>query len=199
MKDKLISIIQSLLCCIIYVAIIYVSVMIFGGKYISEANSYIELISTKPSDTQNVKLEMGENGLKLRPEYGKQFGKVTISSANIELPLLFGNTLEVLKDGIGQNTRSYCPGEGKTIILNGHNTEKMLKRLYRVKKNDKILITTEYGSYTYEVDDMKVTNEKDIAIETNNEVLVIYTSYPENSTGSTSKIYVVYAKLIENQ
>lgn len=87
-------------------------------------------------------------------------------------------------------------GEGKTIILNGHNTESMLKNLYRVNKKDKIIISTEYGSYTYEVNDMKVTTLKDIEIQTDNEILVIYTSYPENNTGNTNKIYAVYANLV---
>lgn len=198
MKNKVTSIIQSFLCCIIYVAIIYVIIISFGGRFINEVDSYIELISTKESDTQNTKLEMGSNGLKIRPEYGKSYGKITISSVNIDLPLFFGNTLEVLKDGVGQNTRSYCPGEGKTIIINGHNTESMLKKLYDVNKNDEILINTEYGSYKYEVYDMKVINEKDITIQTDSEILVICTSYPENSTGNTNKVYAVYANLKGN-
>lgn len=86
-------------------------------------------------------------------------------------------------------------GEGKTTILNGHNTEKSLKKLYKVNKNDIISIDTEYGSYSYKVYDTKVTTEKDINIETDRENLVIYTSYPENSVGNTSKIYAVYANL----
>lgn len=110
MKNKVTSIVQSLLCCIIYVAIIYTIIMILGGKYISEATSYIDLISTKKEgDAQNNKLEIGNNGLNHRPEYGMQYGKVTISSVNISLPVFFGNTLDILKDGIGQSTRSYCP------------------------------------------------------------------------------------------
>lgn len=109
MKNKVTSIIQSLLCCIIYVAVIYTIIMIFGGEYISEAISYIDLISTKESDIQNSKLEIGNNGLNHRPEYGMQYGKLTISSVNISLPVFFGNTLDILKDGIGQSTRSYCP------------------------------------------------------------------------------------------
>ena len=87
-------------------------------------------------------------------------------------------------------------GEGKTIIINGHNTESMLKNLYKVNKNDKIIINTEYGSYTYEINDMKVTTLKDIEIQTDSEILVIYTSYPENSTGDTNKIYAIYANLV---
>lgn len=195
MKNKLTSIIQSILICAIYISTIYVCIVLLGGKYISEANSYLELISTKSDSTQNTKLEMGANGLKLRPEYGKPYGKITIPSVNIDLNLIFGNSLEALKDGIGQNTRAYCPGEGKTIILNGHNTDSMLKRLYKVSKKDKILINTEYGSYTYEVYDIKVITEKDIVVQTNNETLVIYTNYPENSVGSTNMIYAVYANL----
>lgn len=109
MNNKLTSIIQSLLCCVVYVALIYIAIMLLGGKYISEANSYIELISPKSNDLQNTKLEMGKNGLKLRPEYGKSYGEVTISSVDINLPLFFGNSLEILKDGIGQSTRAYCP------------------------------------------------------------------------------------------
>ena len=198
MKNKVISIIQSLLCCVIYIAIIYVTVMLLAGKYISEANSYIDLISTKEGDTQNTKLELGTNGLKLRPEYGSTYGRITVPSVSIDLPLYFGNSLEILKDGVGQSTRAYCPGEGKTIILNGHNTDKMLKKLYKVSKNDIILINTEYGTYRYAVYDMKVITEKDIEIETDSESLVVYTNYPENDVGSTNRIYAVYANLVNN-
>ena len=172
--------------------------MVCFEKNIYEASSYIDLISTQAGGEQNTKLEMGANGLKLRPEYGRAYGTVTIESVGIRLPLFFGNSLEILKDGVGQSTRAYCPGEGKTIILKGHNTESKLKNLYKVNKKEKILINTEYGSYTYEVYDMKVISESDITIQSDNENLIIYTGYTENSVGDTNKVYAVYANLILN-
>ena len=82
---------------------------------------------------------------KKNPEYGTQYGTIEIEKIDVNLPIYFGDTLEVLKKGIGHSSGSYFPGEGGSIIYMGHNYKKMLKRLGELQIGNEIKITTSYG------------------------------------------------------
>lgn len=134
-------------------------------------------------------------GLKTRPEYGKQYGEVKIETLNINLPLYYGDTLNELKNGIGQSARSFCPGEGKTIIITGHNTEDKLKRIVEMKAGDEIVISTTYGTYKYKVSNTETASNKANTIYTtrkNEENLIMYTE-------ASDKLYIVYADLANDK
>lgn len=137
-------------------------------------------------------LKWEKSGLKSRPEYGKQYGNVEIEAININLPLYYGDTLNELKNGLGQSARSFCPGEGKNVIITGHNTEGKLKRIIEMKNEDKIVINTTYGTYKYKVSKTETTSNKINSIYTtrnDKESIIIYTE-------ASDKLYIVYADLI---
>lgn len=208
---RIIHIFQSLLYSIIYIALIYIIINVFLGKYLNEFWSYISLISTSSNSSFNSNLEIGEDGLKSRPEYGKQYGEVIIESKNINLPLYFGDSLNELKNGIGQNTRSFCPGEGRTIILTGHNTDTKLNKITEMKKGEKIVINTTYGTYEYKVSNTSIESAKTdliYKIQKDKERLIIYTKYIQkdkstkgysNENVESDKIFIVFADLINSK
>ena len=118
-----------------------------------------------------------------------------ISSVGIDLPLYYGDNLEVLSYGIGQYAGSYFPGEGGSIILAGHNDPGYFDKLLDVKQGDMVLINTTYGDFNYKVDSFKVVNENELSafpVQTEKELLIMYTCYPLG-VGKKTERFVVYA------
>ena len=54
----------------------------------------------------------------------------------VNLPVYFGDTLEILKKGVGHSSGSYFPGEGGSIIMAGHNFKTFLANLPKANIGD---------------------------------------------------------------
>ena len=101
--------------------------------------------------------------------------------------------------GIGHYAGSFFPGEGGSVIMAGHNNVHF-QNLYDVKIGDVIEIDAVYGNFKYKVYDTKIikSDESDkLPIQSNEEILMIYTCYPKTAVGHASKRFVVYSKLME--
>jgi len=201
-KEFILRILKSLACAYIYIIIVVISTFILFSEKIENVFSTIEFISIEEKEPQRKELKIDKEKKRLNdvPTYGLDYGRVKIQTLDIDLPLYYGDSLDILKNGIGNSIRSYSPGEGKTVICTGHNIEGMLKRLPEIKENDKIVIETTYGNYTYKVSETKILakNDKSVKkVQKEKEILVLYTGYPTDSIGITDKIFVVYADLVE--
>lgn len=133
------------------------------------------------------------------PKLGQQFGNLIIKNANINYPIIHGDSQKDLLNGIGHYDGSHFPGEGGNIVLAGHR-ETVFKNLGKVKKDDIVIFNTNYdGDHTYKVVDIKIVDSKDttIVVPTPSEQLTLYTCYPFNTIGYTPQRYVVIAKPIE--
>ena len=131
------------------------------------------------------------------PSYGQNYATLKIPSIDIELPIYYGSTLDLLKYGIGHEIDSYFPGEGGSIILMGHNYKQLLAKLPNTKIGDSIQIATEYGEFEYTIYHSQVVKETEtnkVPIQEDGEILMIYTCWPINNIGYTTERYVVYAK-----
>ena len=129
--------------------------------------------------------------------YGTKYARMKIDSINVDLPLYYGEGLDLLKNGIGQDSNSYFPGEGGTILCMGHNFKSFLARLPETKIGDKIQIQTSYGTFEYKIYESKIVHETDLGaapIQNKEEILIIYTCYPINNIGHAYQRYLVYAK-----
>ena len=114
------------------------------------------------------------------------------------MPVYFGDTLEILKKGVGHSSGSYFPGEGGSIIYMGHNSKNMFRRFSEVKKGDKITVKTSYGEFNYKIYDMQLIKETEtdkLPIQDQKEILMVYTCYPFNNIGYATQRYVLYAEL----
>ena len=90
------------------------------------------------------------------------------------------------------------PGEGKTILLAGHNNT-FFNDLQHTEIGATVTITTHYGVYTYEVTDMAVKDYQDETaydFTRTDENLILYTCYPFDALGFTPNRYFVYAKYV---
>ena len=187
--------IVALLITIVIVMGIY---LLFG----QEVNETLSIASKVAIDIENKKVEettMSEdNKIQNYPEYGTQYASIEIPRINVNLPVYFGDTLEVLKKGVGHSSGSYFPGEGGSIIYMGHNSKNMFRRFSELQLGDEIKVTTSYGEYTYKIYDMQLIKETDVdklPVQKEKEILMVYTCYPFNNIGYAKQRYVVYAEL----
>ena len=187
--------IVALFIIIVIVSAIY---LLFG----QEVNETFSIVSKVAIDIENKKVEktqMQENNtLQNYPEYGTQYATIEIPQINVNLPVYFGDTLEVLKKGVGHSSGSYFPGEGGSIIYMGHNSKNMFRRFSELQLGNEIKVTTSYGEYTYKIYDMQLINETEedkLPIQREKEILMVYTCYPFNNIGYATQRYVVYAEL----
>ena len=195
------TIIDVIVAFIIVIAIIFTTKIIFG-KQIKKAIEVVDMISIKTDSSvvPEIKFDTEKSTITNYPEYGNRYGNVKIESLDINIPLYYGDKLSILKNGVGQSSGSYFPGEGGSIICMGHNTKALLYKLPQIKKGAIIKVETTYGTFKYKVDNTKIVNMynvDELPIQKDEEVLMLYTCYPVNGLGHKTDRFVVYAKKVE--
>ena len=206
MHNKLVKLIKAtiidLIVALLVTAILYLALELFLGQEINMVLGIVNTISVDTSNKSNKQTEYDKasNKLKVYPEYGTQYATIEIPDIDVNLPVYFGDTLEILKKGVGHSSGSYFPGEGGSIIYMGHNSKKMFRRFSELQIDDTITVKTNYGEFKYQIYDMQIVEETDtdkLPVQTDEEVLMIYTCYPFNNIGYATQRYVVYAKLVK--
>ena len=187
------------------VALFIILAIVFAVKYFfgAEIEETVSLASKVSIDVENkvvleTVLNEESNTLENYPEYGTQYATIQIPAIDVDLPVYFGDTLEILKNGVGHSSGSYFPGEGGSIVYMGHNSTSVFRRFSELQIGDEIIVTTTYGEYTYEIYDMALIDETEtdkLPIQHEEEILMVYTCYPFNNIGYATQRYVVYAKL----
>ncbi len=193
--------ISSIIVALFITAILMLTIYLFWGQKIEEAFSLVNKVSITIDEKKEEQQTSIEENNKLinYPEYGTKYATLTISKIDVELPVYFGDTLEILKKGVGHSSGSYFPGEGGSIIYMGHNSKKMFRRFSELKLGDEIDVTTTYGEYKYKIYDMKLIKETEVdklPVQKEKEILMVYTCYPFNNVGYATQRYVVYAERI---
>ena len=195
-KATIINLIVALLIIILTIG----AVKIFFGARIDEAVTLVSKVSINDENKNVQKTVLDNNKITNYPEYGTEYATIKIPKLDVDLPVYYGDTLEVLKKGVGHSSGSYFPGEGGTIIYMGHNSKKVFRRFSELQKGNEIVVDTSYGEYKYKIYDMQIIKETDISklpVKNDKETLMIYTCYPFNNIGYTKQRYVVYANLVE--
>lgn len=193
--------IKKIIVAFLIVITFFGLINIFLGRQINLNISLINKMAIDKSAKKEEIMAIDTNTNKIQnyPEYGTQYATIEIPKIDVNLPVYFGSTLDVLKNGVGHDSASYFPGEGGTIIYMGHNSKNAFRRFSELKKGDEITVKTSYGDFTYKIYDMKLINEKDLdalPIQKDEEILMCYTCYPFNNIGYATQRYVVYAKPI---
>lgn len=131
------------------------------------------------------------------PVLGEMYAKLNISSCDINLPVYYGDNEKILEVGVGHYSGSHFPGEGKGILYTTHNTSDKLYNLKDIKNGDKVELTTTFGTFEYVVTKSEViqeTDERKAKIESDKELLMIYTCYPFGADKYTDKRFMVYCE-----
>ena len=209
MKNRLVqsvkATISSIIVALLIAGLLLLCVKLFLGRKIDEVFTLVNKVSVttattaEPAQTTIKKdIDTEKNTIKNYPTYGTQYATIQIDKIDVNLPVYFGDTLEILKKGVGHSSGSYFPGEGGSIIYMGHNSKKMFRRFSELQKGNEIKVTTSYGEYTYKIYDMKLIKETELdqlPIQRDKEILMVYTCYPFNNVGYATQRYVVYAEL----
>lgn len=195
-------IINLIIAFVITLIILFIIFGIFGNK-VSLAMDLINMVSIKADTTKITEIKFDEinNTLATYPEYGSRYANIKIDSLGIDLPLYYGDKLSILKNGIGQSSGAYFPGENGSIICMGHNTKSFLYNLPQIQKDAIIEINTSYGDFSYKVYDTKIVNMynvDELPIQKDKEVFMLYTCYPVTGIGHKTDRFVVYADRIYN-
>lgn len=193
--------IKKVIVAFLIVIVFFGLINIFLGQQINLNISLINKMAIDKSAKKEEIMAIDTNTNKIQnyPEYGAQYATIEIPRIDVNLPVYFGSTLDVLKNGVGHDSASYFPGEGGSIIYMGHNSKNAFRRFSELKKGDEIIVKTSYGDFTYKIYDMKLIEETDLdalPIQKDEEILMCYTCYPFNNIGYATQRYVVYAKPI---
>ena len=203
MKKRTIKaiIIDIIVAFIVIIGIIFI-INTFFGKQIKAAINLVDMVSinTNSKVLKEIEFNTEEQTLVSYPEFETRYGNIKIESLDINLPLYYGDTLDILKYGVGQSAGAYFPGEGGSIICMGHNTKTFLYDLPKINDDAVIEITTSYGNFKYQVYQTKIVNmynAEELPIQKDEEILMLYTCYPVNTLGQKTDRFVVYAKRVE--
>ena len=188
---------------LIVIVLCIVSVKLGKEKFLMATNLIDVITVNSNSDVQKIApvLQTFEEEemtiLRNCPDYGENYATLKIPSIELELPIYYGKTMDLLKNGVGHDNSSYFPGEGGSIVMMGHNYNRLLGKLPDVKVGDSIQVTTNYGEFNYTVYNTQVVEETEtdkVPIQEQQEILMIYTCWPINNIGYATQRYVVYAK-----
>ena len=135
------------------------------------------------------------------PSSGDRYATITIDGTNVNAPVYYGDTNKILNQGVGtymDNAGVGIPGEGKTILMAGHNNT-FFNDLQHAEVGATVTITTHYGTYTYEITETKILDYQDTSaydFSRTDENLILYTCYPFDALGFTPDRFFVYAKYV---
>ena len=134
-KNILGATINNIIVAFIFIVIICVAIRLSIGDQLMQAIALINLVSVsdKNNNTENeaIKIDLENKNLTHYPAWGEKYGTLSIDSINVKLGLYYGDSLSILRKGVGQSV-SYFPGEGGSIICMAHDTGGFLKYLYTV-------------------------------------------------------------------
>lgn len=162
------------------------------------------------TNTGIIKLEESVNSTKRKaslfsviyaniPVLNENFGTMTIFKLDRVLPILQGINEKQLRQGVGHVESSVLPGENDNLVLAGHR-ETSFRKLDKLIIGDLILIETELGEFTYEVDNTRIVEDDDttVIISTGYASLTLITCYPFDYIGSAPQRFIVTATLIQS-
>jgi sortase A len=127
---------------------------------------------------------------------GEVMGILRIASLGMEVPVLEGTETTTLNRGVGRIAGTALPGFGGNIGIAGHR-DSFFRPLRKVRTGDEIELLTRVGKQIYRVDQIKVTNPKDVSVLQSRPTpsLTLVTCYPFYYLGSAPKRYIVTATL----
>lgn len=204
MFKKVKAVAKELVIAFFFSAFILFFIFILFGNKIEKTSSLINKLFVfngyYEKKEKDIKIDKIKKRLTHYPSYGEAFGSVQIPSVSIDVTLYHGESLSVLKYGLGHHAGSLFPGEGGTIIIAGHNTYGQFYTLPQVKVGDIVIINTIYGTYNYEVTSTDIAEAKvlghNLKISHDEETIMLYTCYPVETPGYKTQRFVVYGRLV---
>jgi sortase A len=132
------------------------------------------------------------------PYEGEEYGSLSIPSAGIDVPLIYGDSPAELRRGVGTYTGTWVPGQGHTVLLAGHNNN-FFRTLPDVKKDDLVTIKTNSGKFVYRITGARTARFDDKTaydLYKEEENLIMYTCHNSIPFGATPWRLFVYGAYV---
>lgn len=133
------------------------------------------------------------------PELETTYGGISCERIALTAPIFYGDSDITFQNGVGQSPFGAMPGEGKPILIGGHDGT-FFAPLEQIVIGDVISIVTDYGKLEYEVITTRIADAKDTTaydLSQEKEQLILYTCYPFGQLiGNRSERYYVYCNRI---
>ena len=133
------------------------------------------------------------------PRQGESYGNISCERIALAAPIYYGDSDECFGKGAGQYTGSGLPGQGKPILIGGHDGS-FFAPLEDILVDDIVVISTNYGSFQYKVTELKTVEKVDSTVydlTQQKEQLILYTCYPFGQViGERSGRYFVFCDRI---
>lgn len=150
-------------------------------------------------DTKEVEDKLDDGSKIVYPSFGAQYATLKIDSIDLEAPVIWGDTPELLQDGVCQYTGSSYIGLPGNVVLAAHCNTFFLD-LGEMKPGDTAVLTTSYGEFTYRMTEQvmfKDTNNEYL-YPTTEDRLTMYTCYG-NLLGPTEDRLGVICELVDKK
>ena len=100
------TILNIIVAFFIIMIIIFTVDFIFGAKIKTAVTLASKITIDLDNKEEPKEIIIDENKkIKNYPEYGTQYATIEIPKINVNLPVYFGDTLEILKKGVGHSSR----------------------------------------------------------------------------------------------
>ncbi len=185
-KNKIISVITPFVLFVICAGIIGGAAVLPAQKFsalaklafsASSENNH-EKISEIKYVEKEVEAELDDGNIINYPSFGMQYATLKIKSIDLEAPVFFGSTEDLLQQGVCQFFGSVPIGEFGNVVLDAHCNTFFLN-LEDVKPGDEIILETSYGKFTYKAKESTFFKETDHSLisPTKDDRLTLYTCY----------------------
>lgn len=148
-------------------------------------------------ETKEVEDELDDGSKIIYPSFGAEYATIKIDSIGLEAPVIWGDTPDLLKNGVCQYTGSSFLGMDGNVVLAAHcNT--FFYHLGEMQVGDMVTITTSYGEFKYQMKEQVFFKDTDNSYlyPTQDNRLTMYTCYG-NLLGPTEDRLGVICELVE--
>ena len=123
-KYVIIANLYSIVIAIIIIIFILGMIKILFGTQIETAfmlenKVSINVDSNKDNTNQETKIDTEKKTLENYPEYGTKYGTIEIPKIDVNLPVYYGDSLDILKKGVGHSSRKLLPRRRWFYSLHG--------------------------------------------------------------------------------
>jgi sortase A len=128
------------------------------------------------------------------PLHEQLLGRLSIPRLKVSAMVREGADSATLRRAVGHIPGTALPGHAGNVALAGHR-DTFFRALRDIKKDDKIDIETESGTYQYVVESTNIVGPRDVGVlaASRDKSLTLVTCYPFYYVGSAPKRFIVRA------
>jgi sortase A len=139
-------------------------------------------------------LETAPPAPKMNIPDGGLIGRVEIPKLHLSAVVFQGADSSILGHGVGHVAGTALPGQPGNVVLAAHR-DTFFRGLRNIQKGDMVMVTTESGPRSYEVESTEVVNPTEVGVlrPTVKPTLTLITCYPFYYVGHAPKRFIVRA------